>query len=113
MRRSGDSQDGLRDIASDIASRSVAFDANDPIAPELEVAADLAATEETAGGGRNLAPRSAAKEEFPMKTVLSAAVASNALFIEAPPLAPKTIAHRLSLRCAVSATSKSKSTDRP
>jgi hypothetical protein len=39
---------GLRDIASDVASRSVAFDANDPIAPELEVAADLAATEEAA-----------------------------------------------------------------
>jgi hypothetical protein len=46
MRRSGDSQHGLRDIASDVASRSVAFDANDPVAPELEVAADLATTEE-------------------------------------------------------------------
>ena len=44
----GDSQHGLRDIASDVASRSVAFDANDPVAPELEVAADLATTEEAA-----------------------------------------------------------------
>jgi hypothetical protein len=49
MRCSGDSQHGLRDIASDVASRSVAFDANDPVAPELEVAADLAATKEAAG----------------------------------------------------------------
>src|SRR5262249_59954064 len=47
MRCSGDSQDGLRDIASDVASRSVAFDANDPVTPELEVAADLAATKAT------------------------------------------------------------------
>jgi hypothetical protein len=49
MRRSGDSQDGLRDIASDVASRSVAFDANNPVAPQLQVAADLAATEKAAG----------------------------------------------------------------
>jgi hypothetical protein len=48
MRRSGDSQDGLRDIASDVASRSVAFDANDPVAPKLEISADLATTEEAA-----------------------------------------------------------------
>jgi hypothetical protein len=49
MRRSGDSQDGLSDIASDVASRSVAFNTNDPVAPQLEVAADLAATEEATG----------------------------------------------------------------
>jgi hypothetical protein len=48
MRRSGDSQDGLCDIASDVASRSVAFDANDPVAPKLKIAADLATTEEAA-----------------------------------------------------------------
>jgi hypothetical protein len=48
MRRSGDSQDGLRDIASDVVSRSVAFDANNPVASQLEVAADLATAEEAA-----------------------------------------------------------------
>jgi hypothetical protein len=48
MRRPCDSQHGLRDIASNVASRSVAFDANDPVAPELEVTAELAATEKAA-----------------------------------------------------------------
>jgi hypothetical protein len=41
-------QHGLRYIPSDVASRSLAFDTNNPVAPELEVAADLATTEEAA-----------------------------------------------------------------
>src|SRR5690349_17135949 len=48
-----------------------------------------------------------------MNTVLSAAVANNALFIEAPRVAPKDDSMLPSLRCAISATSKSKSNRPP
>src|SRR5262249_27020805 len=69
-----------------------------PRCPPIQQPVQVNSGAGAAGGARNLAPRSAAEEEFPMKTVPSTAVASNALFIEAPRLTPKNVAHRLSLR---------------